>query len=505
MRRTFLPVLVCLLFILGCNSQSKQQEPAPHTKKIIPKIEGTQFETHTELTMETDANYYEKQNIEISLPVDYIPIQVINKNLDVDAADEQIIAIKSKLEPESPIIVMLADFDSVRGHYVKTWQAETDAVQVNTFTVNLKDMVGDHQLEIVCHGTNNNGDLTLNIFRRTPQSGLEINYYPICKIITDGTIDILESERTASYQEGFTFGDSFPIIAYRSGPGPEPASHIIKETYSFFRPSGRYELESSVRLSSEKVEESQLNTIISSRTPDLFEDYLQGFWYRLKQAEDGSKNDVILFFDRENKEIVLYSNDVQEIYEWKGSKQFYKNLTIFSQNKLLQSISPQFNVKLTMIDQIKLSISEPSEHEQWGGTYVKVKKELQDSIFPHMHHVCEPISLGLEGRFKSKDNQILLFEKPYFTWIDKKAASLDGGYTVYKIRQKGAYIDVLFLKFIMQSGLSTKNKVFILKYKEEKRDNNIQKTLTLIPARVSVYGITEKIEEPLIFTQETTS
>jgi hypothetical protein len=500
-----LPVLLCLFLFCGCYSSSDRQQGGGYPKKIIPKIEGDQFQIQTGTSLNPNQGYYEKQPLEISLPPNNNLIQVINKNLDVDSSDEQIIAVKTKDDTDSPIRIILADYDSVRGHYTKAWEGRTDAVQVNTFTISLKDMVGDHQLEIVCRGTDSKGDLTLNIFRRTPSSSLEINYYSICRVISDGTIDILENERNLGYQEGFTLGDSFPIIAYRSDTEPPPGAHIIKETYFFYRPTGRYEIESSVRLSSEKVEESQLGSLITSSTPDLYEEYLHGFWYKLGQDEQGAKNEVVLFFDSENREIILCSGEVQEIYQWKGSKQFYKNLTIFSENKLLQSISPQFTITLASVDQIKLSISEPSENDQWGGTYVKVKKELEDSIFVHTQRVTEPLSLGLAGRYKSKDDTVLLFEKPHFTWIDKDAASYEGGYTIYKIRQKDTFITVLFLKFVMENGLSVKDKVFILKYNEEKKENYTVKTLTLVPAKVSIHGITEKIEEPIIFTQETNS
>jgi hypothetical protein len=57
----------------------------------------------------------------------------------------------------------------------------------------------------------------------------------------------------------------------------------------------------------------------------------------------------------------------------------------------------------------------------------------------------------------------------------------------------------------MENGLSVKDNVFILKYNEEKQDTYVVKTLTLVPAKVSIHGVTEKIEEPIIFTQETTS
>jgi len=502
MKHKLILLLLCFSLIFHCSVNNKQQITTSHPKKIIPKIGEGQFQTLSNLAMDSNRIYFEKQNLEISLLPNDTLIQVINKNLDIDSQEEQIIVVKSKDDAESVIRIIIADFDRVRGHYIQTWEGMTSAVHINTFTLNLNDVVGDHQWELICRGTNSQGDLTLNIFHRTPAFGPAISYYAICNIISNGTIDIIEVERDPSYLLGHRFGESFLIIAYRSDSENDAFRQIIKETYFFSRPSGRYEIQSLVRLSSEKVEESHLSTIISSGTPDLFEEYLQGFWYKSDQEASSEANQAILFFNLENREIVLYSGDVQEIYRWKGSKQFYKNLTIFAENKLLQSISPQFTITLTMIDQIKLSISEASEHEQWGGRFIKVKKELENSIFTHPDRITAPCALELAGRYDGKDDFIIQFKNPYFTWTEKDTTSIEGGYSLYTFHQKDTPINVLFLKLIIDNGLYVIDKVYILKYKEETQNNRILKTLTLIPAKISVHGIAEKIEEPLILTQE---
>ncbi|MBN1798963.1 MAG: pallilysin-related adhesin [Spirochaetales bacterium] len=503
MKYKLITLLLCSLFFFHCSGNNNRQITANHPKKIIPKIKDGQFETRSNLNLDSNRIHFERQNLEIPLSPDDTLIQVINKNLDIDSQDEQIIAVKSKDNAESVIRVIVADFDSARGHYIKTWEGTTNAEHINTFTLNLKDVVGDYQWDLVCQGTNSKGDFTLNIFRRSPAFGFTLSYYPICSIISNGTIEIIEEDRSPSYLLGHTLGESFVIMAYRSDQDNEAFPQIIKETYYFSRPSGRYEIQSLVRLSSEKVEESHLKTIIASGTPDLFEEYLQGFWYKSGQEASNGANGTILFFDLQNREIVLYSGEVQEIYKWKGSKQFYKNLTIFAENKLLQSISPQFTITLSMIDQIKLSISEPSEHEQWGGKFIKAKKELEDSIFTRPDRKPAPPGFELAGRYASKDNFIIQFENPYLKWIEKDTTTFEGGYSLHTFIQKDAPINVLFLKLIIDNGLYVKDKVYILKYKEETQSNYILKTLTLIPAKLSVHGIAEKIEEPIIVTQET--
>jgi hypothetical protein len=499
--------LILLLFfyplVMFCNPGFNQKQAGSNPQKVIPIIEEGQFQTRQDISSNINNFYSEKQNIEILLSPKDSLIQVLSKNLDVDSQEEQIIIVKEKDDALSPIRIILADYDNVRGHYIQAWEGKTRAVNINTYTVNFEDVVGDQQLQIIFRGTNSEGNLTLDIFRRMPSSGLEINYYPICSLVSDGTIDIMETERDSSYVEGYSFGESFPIVIYRTDPESDNRNQIIKETYFFYRSVGRYTMEASVRLSSEKVEESQLNTIISSNKADSFEEHLKGFWYKTNSDEE-KKNTVVLFFDLDKREIVFCSGEAQEIYRWKGSKHFYKNLIIFTENELLQSVNPQFTVTLTTLDQINLTISEPfkSEHEQWGGKFFKVKKDMEDSIFPQAKRITEPLALELGGLFKSNDGFTLLFQKPYFTWIEKDGTTHKGGYAVYSFRQKDIPINVLFLKFIIENGLYVNERAFIINYKEQIQHTAVVKTLTLIPAKVSIYGVTEKIEEPIVLIQE---
>src|SRR5512136_2734206 len=92
-------------------------------------------------------------------PVPKVPLErgevlasVLNCNLDLDASEEQILVLRSQEEPDAPLRIAVADYDSVRGTYIRSWEGPTSATNLRLFEVSIQDLVGDHNQEIVCRG-----------------------------------------------------------------------------------------------------------------------------------------------------------------------------------------------------------------------------------------------------------------------------------------------------------------------------------------------------------------
>ena len=112
-------------------------------------------------------------------------VTIIQTNLDLDTEDEQIVVHKISKGEDSPIIVDVVDFDSIRNKYVISWEYETKATNVRSFNLSLLDVTGDHNLEIICSGSYGNDTQTLDILQRSQQLsryGL-LKYKPIIKQI----------------------------------------------------------------------------------------------------------------------------------------------------------------------------------------------------------------------------------------------------------------------------------------------------------------------------------
>ena len=96
----------------------------------------------------------------------YTVLQVLNVNLDQDADEEQVIAVKDLTDVGSPVRLLVVDADPGRGtYYFQSWDADTSATDTRVFPCRSRDVIGDHSLQIVANGMNDAGKLTLDVFR----------------------------------------------------------------------------------------------------------------------------------------------------------------------------------------------------------------------------------------------------------------------------------------------------------------------------------------------------
>ena len=80
--------------------------------------------------------------------------------------------------------IAVIDYDPIRATYSRTWESLTNATNFRLLDISLKDVVGDHNLEIVCRGMNDGGELTLDLFRKTPSpTGLGLYFTEILRIV----------------------------------------------------------------------------------------------------------------------------------------------------------------------------------------------------------------------------------------------------------------------------------------------------------------------------------
>ena len=124
-------------------------------------------------------------------------LQVINAALRKGTQEEQqVIAGETDGEVDSPVRLLVVDVDPERGtYYFQSWESPTDATDNRIFSLAVKDLIGDHDVQIEASGMNKDGKLTLDIFRRGQDPhGTELVYVPVCQIVADD-IHVEESDR----------------------------------------------------------------------------------------------------------------------------------------------------------------------------------------------------------------------------------------------------------------------------------------------------------------------
>ena len=192
----FLIVLTFLVLLTGCRQNSTTETTKPLEINPVYKSVTAQNEVIKTIVTSTDSERIPK----VTLNPNDILIDLIDTNLDLDSHDEQILIVKDNSVTGSPVRVLVADFDYILNSYSISWESETNSDNVRSFLINLTDITGDHNLEIVCSGTDLDGKETLNIYRRThSEGGLVLNFSEIINLKIDGNIEIKEEKRTQAY------------------------------------------------------------------------------------------------------------------------------------------------------------------------------------------------------------------------------------------------------------------------------------------------------------------
>ena len=123
-------------------------------------------------------------------PADTV-LQVINANLDQSPYQKQVIAVKRTGDVDAPVRIIVADADPSRGtYYYQSWESPTNATDSRVFSLSVKDLIGDHGMQIVAQRHEPGGKLTIDVFRPIPAAqGKELTYKPVCQLVADDISD----------------------------------------------------------------------------------------------------------------------------------------------------------------------------------------------------------------------------------------------------------------------------------------------------------------------------
>ncbi len=488
--RLFAAAALAAAAILSCDGRP-EPEIAPPSRALFPEVP-----TDTGSAAAGDpaaAQARELEQPKVPLDPGEKLVRVINANLDLDTNDEQILVLRQAEDSEGPISVAVIDYDTVRSAYVRSWEGTTSATNLRVFDVSLIDLVGDHNLELVCRGIDSQGDQTLDVFRKTPSpNGLGLYFAEICRIVSDGSIEIQEIERSEGYRMGQKNGPSFTIYAYSQDRESGNLLDRIKQTYHWQYQQNRYVLTSVEKQPGAVVEEKQLAELFASTSAEAFERFLSGPWYL---SGDKDRKEILMFLP-DQRQISIFTGDVVESYIWQASFRSLSNrLTIYAVNEAIESVQKRFIVEVVSLGSIDVYIIGQEQWDRSSGRYIQLTDELQSEILKPPTRQASVSKLNLFGLYRSGDGTTLLFEPPHFTWIGPDS-QLEGGFTIFHLDK-----DVLYLKGLDQQGLPTEDRAYLVDYSEKKESGYLYRTLALTPARLSTRGAEAVSGDRLVFEQ----
>ncbi|AHC15222.1 pallilysin-related adhesin [Salinispira pacifica] len=414
----------------------------------------------------------------IAIPSAYIPHQIYEFSLDLDAPDEQVIVYKFREGQDDHIGLLIADYDPIRDDYFISWQSMTKATSLQTFVLYTQDVIGDRQQELVAIGTNNQGEQTLDIFRQQSGNTYGLQFASILSVEADIEADIDVVERNESYNNGTGMGIAFSVRALNQDLESDNPLDMIRSVYTWRPTQNRYLLSFSEKIPGSRVEEDQLAELYSGNLDD-YHRFIDGPW----EHQDGNR---IVFFSRITDSIQLATDDRQLNFSWTDSSRwgFGSSIRIQMENEIIRSVIRRMQVSVLDLNTMVIQLSGEENNKFWSGTYTRLQQngEQVRGLAPvSMSSGKELYPHEISGLFVSDTNWEMFFSAPYITFRTQDEEK-SGGYVIYSLN------GVSIMQTHYLNGGAEQKQQFILEYEEYTEDNEEHRIITLQEVQLNSYG-----------------
>lgn len=428
-------------------------------------------------------------------------LQVITTSLKPAAGEEQVLAVKRMAEVDSPVRLVVVDLDPERGlYYFQSWESPTNATDNRVFSLSVKDLIGDHDVQLVANGMNKDGKLTLDIFHRTPAPrGNELVYRPVCQIVADD-IRLQDVDRPDSYASDTKNGASATIDAYIHDPDSQNVTDLVKITYQWNAAENRYTPGAPEKVQGAQAGQEQLTKLFTSSAADMFEDFLAGSWVEIEPdpAHPGKdKYSSIISIDPRSRKISFSSGDTQEAYQWRDSlRTLYNRIYLIGDNDTVPQITRTFAV--TVLSPVSLSISMQGNDspELPAVTYTKIGDDLQAKLLSRSGALQQAPQLSLIGVYRSDSGIAVEFRNPDLIWRSG-GAPRSAAYVIFPLHGR----NILSARFRGQNGAPDEDRTWLVDFTEKKDAAGIERTLLLSPIQLTVKGYEDAAGDTLTLEQ----
>jgi len=429
-------------------------------------------------------------------------LQVITANLKPSPGEEQVIAIKRLSEVDSPVRLVAVDLDPERGmYYFQSWESPTNATDNRVFSLAARDLIGDHDVQLVASGMSKDGKLTLDVFRRTPAArGNELVYKPVCQIVADD-IRVQDVDRPDSYAGDPKDGPSATIDAYLHDPDSQDVTDLVKISYQWKASENRFVPGVPEKVQAGQGGQEHLTKLFNNTGSDAFEDFLTGSWLVApddpSHAGKDSRYPSIISFDPRGRKIGLYYGDTQEIYQWRDSlRTLYNRIYLIGENDTVPQISRTFYVTALTPTSVSISIQGNDTQDQPSIGYTRIGEDLQVKLLARASAPQPAPSVSLAGIYSGSNGLSVDFHNPQLTWKSggtRKTAV----YVIFALHGR----DILSARFTARDGTVEEDRSWLIDFKEKKDPASIVRTLLLSPVQLTVKGYQDTAGDTLSLEQ----
>lgn len=429
-----------------------------------------------------------------ALPNEVI-LNVVSFNADQEEGEEQVLTVRKTDRASGLLSIVVADYSQQKKAWVRSWEGDTLSTKLTTFSIQAKDLIGDHGLDIVCTGMDDAGEQTIAVFRKEQGT---LSYTAILGLAAD-SIAIGESDRSEGYQLGQTNGESWPIYAYSADKDSANLLDQVKDRYAWDSRKGQYLKAGSERIPGAQVEREIVSKVLTGSEKD-FESFLQGVWYEAGKGPFDAGTRLIVF-DKAAGSISFYRPEAQEIFRWTESHPTRYGLYVRGQNESVENLVRLMDIELTGSDLVSIRVFEDLQmkmdpEDRWDGSFRKMPQGARDAIGAKGSGLSKP-SLKLEGPYRMRSGAELNFAPPRYSLRSNSAPNESGGFELFTL----AGDTVLELIAIRADGLPLERRTYKAVYTETRSGKDLLRRLVLSPAKAAIDGLELLQEEDLVLEQ----
>jgi hypothetical protein len=413
--------------------------------------------------------YEDAVNAKLALKEGESIVAVLTQDLDGDMVDEQILAHRSLLEPDSPVSISYIDFDNALGGYRRIWSAPTVVARPGTASVYTQDLIGDRSICILVSGIDNNGEQTLTVFRMGgSESPPEAAFVKIAELRIDGSIQVQEAERSQAYQMGLSGGQSFPIVAYGRDLSSSNILDQVERLYSYNSARGIYEQTRTTRIPGSQIEQRRARELLNGGR-EKFEEFITGLWYYVS-PQGTVDNRQYIYFDPLGAEIIFYGEEIQQVFHWQNSSATRHGLYIGSQNISVTTLRRFLDIELESMDSIRVKVFEDIRLKiyvtaPWDGSYRRAETtETAAALSKPPNRVLPYIDASYDGSI----GRIVFSPDGNYSLASGGAVQKQGRYAFFMLDNQ----ELLELRPLDSDAHET--------YRVEREENSISMTLARI-------------------------
>jgi hypothetical protein len=412
------------------------------------------------------------------------PVAIVNANLDADPQEEQVVAVQRRDDPAAPVRLVVLDPEFPRGRGARVcWEAPTLAASARAFSLSVKDLVGDHGMQLVAMGTSSEGRFTLDVFRRAAADDLVFG--PIAEIVAD-EIAIEETPRTEAYSSGLKNGASWPLVSWVRDEDSVNPMDLVRIRWSWRPALNRYASEPPEKVPGEQIGQEQLRQLHADLRPAAFEGFLDGLW--LETPAPARTPATVVQFDAASRRIALKDGDTLESFAWRDTvRTLFDRIVVVAENEAVSRIRRTFSIRATDASTISLSIRGDNE---WDARDLDLAR-LPDRTMGTAGTAASAVSPF--GEYAGPDGLSIRFEHDSLVWT-ANATSRRGTWVSFPLGARS----ILTVRF--QDG-QRETRSWLAGVKESRDKTAVTRKLTLAPVNLTAEGWEETAGETLELTQ----